>query len=115
MNNLMYGLVAIVLVLAVYSSALVSYHTVLSDYFETKQKFAIIAIAWLVPIIGPAFILNVLSEDKPRKRKSGIPLLDIIFLTAVFTQGDNSSSLDSVGSSTHEYTGYGNGGGDGDT
>ncbi len=115
MDNMMFGVVAIVFVLAVYSSALVSYHTVISDCFELKQKIAIIAIAWLVPIIGPAFILTVLSEDKPRTRKPGIHLLDIIFLTAVFTQGDNSSDFDSVESSTHEYTGFGNGGDHGDT
>ena len=85
---------------------MVTYHTARSDYFEKKQKATIIALAWLIPLVGPAFILTVLNEDKPRVRKPDIPLLDLIFLSAVFTQNTDSAS-DNVAESQHDISNYG--------
>lgn len=113
METFIYSLIVVLALLVVYSAALVTYHTARSDYFEKKQKIIIIAIAWFIPVIGPAFILTVLNEDKPRVRKPGIPLLDLIFLTANFTQGGDSSSEAAV--IEHDVSSYGVGDGNGDT
>lgn len=114
MALLIYILIAVIALLVVYSAALVTYHTARSAYFEKKQKIIIIAIAWFIPLIGPAFILTVLNEDKPRIRKPGIPLFDLIFLSAVFTQDANSSS-ESAPMSEHGVSSFGGGDGSGDT
>ena len=59
----------------------------LDGWVEKIQKITIIFIAWLVPIVGPIIILAVLNEDKVIiKYRPGIPLLDYIFLSAVFVQ-----------------------------
>lgn len=108
MEFLIYTFIVLLVLLVVYSAALVSYHTARSDFFEKKQKIIIIAIAWLVPLIGPAFILTVLNEDKPRVRIPGIPLLDLIFLTAVFTQNTD-SSLENLSSMDNDVSNYSDG------
>jgi len=107
MEFLTYSLIIVLVVSVVYAAALVSYHTIRSDYFEKKQKIMIIVIAWLVPIIGPAFILTVLNEDKTTVRKSGIPLIDFVFLSGVFTQKESSNhaSVESSGSDIPGYEG----------
>ena len=116
MGLLINSIISIIVLLVVYSAALVTYHAVRSDYFEHKQKTVIIAIAWLIPIIGPAFILAILNQDKPRVRKPGIPLIDFIFLAAVFTQINESRNEDShnVVHDISDFGGGDNGGGSSD-
>ena len=103
--------ITILLVIVIYLASLVTYHTIRSEYFEKIQKITIIFIAWLVPIVGPAFILTILNEDKEIKRRPGIPLLDYIFLSAVFVQkiGQSDGVID-----FGDIGGGGGGGGDGD-
>ena len=110
MGLLGFLLITILLVIVIYLASLVTYHTIRSEYFEKIQKITIIFIAWLVPIVGPIIILAVLNEDKVIiKYRPGIPLLDYIFLSAVFVQeiGQSDGVIDfgDIG---------GGGGGDGD-
>ena len=110
MGLLSFLLITILLVIVIYLASLVTYHTIRSEYFEKIQKITIIFIAWLVPIVGPIIILAVLNEDKVIiKYRPGIPLLDYIFLSAVFVQeiGQSDGVIDfgDIG---------GGGGGDGD-
>ena len=103
MELVVYTLVFLFVFLVVYMALFISYHVVRSEYFSKKQKTAIIAIAWVVPVLGPAFILRVLLDDKAIERKHGVPLFDFIFLTAVLTNSSqsNESGVDSqIGSSS---------------
>ncbi|MAZ66154.1 MAG: hypothetical protein CMF25_03505 [Kangiellaceae bacterium] len=107
MEHLIYMFVSLLVMIVVYMAALVTYHTIRSDSFETQQKALIIALAWLIPIIGPGLIISVLSEDKPIIRKPGVPLIDFIFLSWAFTQ--DSSHSDGDPSSMHDVSGFGGG------
>ena len=109
MDILVYFPVGLLVLLVVYASSLVTYHTARSDLFEQKQKIVIITIAWLVPIIAPAFIITILNEDKPIARKPGIALLDLIFLSAVFNQNTD-SGLEGSSSVDHDLSSHGGGG-----
>lgn len=112
MGLLSFLLITILLVIVIYLASLVTYHTIRSEYFEKIQKITIIFIAWLVPIVGPIIILAVLNEDKVIiKYRPGIPLLDYIFLSAVFVQeiGQSDGVID-----FGDIGGGGGGGGDGD-
>tara|TARA_B110000858_G_scaffold89711_2_gene103759 strand:+ start:25742 stop:26083 length:342 start_codon:yes stop_codon:yes gene_type:complete len=80
MIQLVILLVLTVVLLAIYAAALVTYYTVISEYFETGQKFVIVAIAWFVPILGPVSILYILSKDQLIERKRGIPWLNYLFV-----------------------------------
>lgn len=88
------NIITIVIIIAcslvLYTSGFITYHMIKSDYFDRKQKVILIAVAWLIPVIGPALIFSLLAEDKTIKKKGDFHLLDHIFLTAVLTQ--NSSS-----------------------
>ncbi|MES9858594.1 MAG: hypothetical protein ABW166_18610 [Sedimenticola sp.] len=110
MDTLVTSIIFVAVVLSVYGAALVSYHTVRSDFFEKKQKIIIISIAWLVPVLGPAFILTILSQDKP-KYSTYVPLLDFLFLSAVFTQSNESDEV-SENQTSGVYTNFGDSGGD---
>lgn len=101
--------ICVLIFIAVYGAAFVTYHTAQSDYFETNQKYMIIALAWLLPIIGPAIVFRVLSEDKPIKPRPGVPLLDFIFLSAVFTQEHESSVGNNEASDTSTEITHGGG------
>jgi hypothetical protein len=89
----------------VYLSALVTYHAVLSEYFSDKQKAGIIAIAWLLPLLGPIFCLWALADDIAHRTRPGVPLLDFLFLSWVFARASSSggeSAACDVGASHHE-------------
>lgn len=105
-------LIAAILILVAYLSVLVSYHTMRSEYFGTKQKLAILIIAWVIPVIGPAIILSVLLQDNPLPKKPGIPLLNFIFLTWAFSK---SSEADAPSSSGDVSTSFNTGPDAGDT
>jgi hypothetical protein len=84
-------------------SLMVSYHTAKSDYFDGKQKVMIIIISWLIPIIGPAFILSILINEKSLVKKPSIPLLHFIFLGSVINSSQKTSneSIDSNGNENY--------------
>ncbi len=109
-------LMAFIAILMIYLSSMVTYLTIRSDCFEKKQKSYIVALAWFIPVIGPAIILSVLNQDKPLVKKPGIPLLDFIFLAAVINQNSSAES-GSHDASSHDFTNVGggdSGGGGGD-
>ncbi|MCP5158617.1 MAG: hypothetical protein H6975_04245 [Gammaproteobacteria bacterium] len=78
-------IVAVVLVLSVmyiYMAAFTSWHISRSEYFESGQKRAQHAIVWLIPILGAAFVLHMLSPDIKRKGPGWIPALEYMILSA---------------------------------
>jgi Ni/Fe-hydrogenase subunit HybB-like protein len=113
METLVTTLIAFVAIFIVYLSLMVTYHTIRSDCFEKQQKSYIVALAWLVPIIGPAITLVILNQDKPMVKKPGIPLFEFIFLAAVVNHVSSAES-GSHEVSSHDLGGFGGGdGGDG--
>ena len=92
MNFLAYSLVAAVVALHVYGAALVTYHVAPAVEFEPGQKVAIMALAWLLPILGTAICIGALRGEMPRRQRSGFPLLDYIFLAAVVSSAGNHDS-----------------------
>lgn len=81
------GLLVVLVALAVYLAALVTYYTATSEFFSRKQKIIIILFSWLVPILGPAVSLAAISDELPRRRRPGMPLLEYIFLAGAFSSG----------------------------
>ncbi len=66
----------------VYAAAFTSWHLSKSAYFEPRQKYAQYAIIWLLPIIGVAIVLNILSSDVRRRRPGWAPWLDFLLVSA---------------------------------
>ena len=92
MDFLAYSLVAMVIAVHVYGAALVTYHVAPAVEFESRQKVAIMALAWLLPILGTAICIGALRGEMPRRQRSGFPLLDYIFLAAVVSSAGNHDS-----------------------
>ncbi|GAA5316986.1 MAG: hypothetical protein AseanaTS_21900 [Candidatus Pelagadaptatus aseana] len=86
MENFAYILAISLLLLIIYMSSLVTYHTVKSDFFDAPQKKIIIFLAWIVPIIGPALIMSVLASNKPVIKYSGSRFLSYLFLAHFFNE-----------------------------
>ena len=84
-------LIALLCFLVVYAAAFATYHVSQSELFESHQLYAIYAIAWLVPFIGPAIIISIVWPDIRARRKPGIPLLGYLFLAS--TQSESEDSL----------------------
>lgn len=49
--------------LAIYMAAFVSYFVVKTDMLSCGQKIAILAISWLIPLIGPVFVRIMLNDQ----------------------------------------------------
>lgn len=72
----------VLLALHVYGAAFASWHLSKSPYFEPYQKYMQLAIIWLVPILGTAFILNILGPEVRQRRPGWIPWLDFMLVSA---------------------------------
>lgn len=59
-------LIGVLALLYVYSAAVASWHLRNTTYFTRGQKLAQLAIVWLLPIIGVAFVLSMLGPDVAR-------------------------------------------------
>lgn len=66
----------------VYMAAFTSWHLSKSAYFELGQKYAQYAIVWLIPILGVAFVLHVLSPEIRRRRPGWFPWFDFLLVSA---------------------------------
>ena len=66
----------------VYAAAFTSWHLSKSAYFEPGQKYAQYVIIWLLPIIGVAIVLNVLSSDVRYRRPGWVPWLDFLLVSS---------------------------------
>ena len=68
----------------IYAAAFTSWQVAKSPYFEPGQKYAQYAVIWLLPIIGVAIMLHILSPDVRRRRPGWVPWLEFL-LVAAFT------------------------------
>jgi len=79
----------------VYAAAFTSWHVSKSACFEPGQKYAQYAIIWLLPIIGIAIVLHVLSSDVRRRRPGWVPWLDYL-LVAAFVSSTSATAEDAA-------------------
>ena len=96
------------LVLHLFAAAFTTWHLSKSTLFEPSQKMAHYAIVWLIPIVGVAIVLHILSPDLSpnilRRRPGWIPwcefLLVSAFVSRVNVSIENASQADIIGSQT---------------
>jgi uncharacterized membrane protein YhaH (DUF805 family) len=100
METSVYLLLVVVAVAVIYLALMATYHTILSSSFDTKQKAMIVALVWLVPVIGPLLIISVFITDKSIVTKSDVTFINLIFLSWIFSQ-NSSTNFDDCGSDTH--------------
>ncbi len=95
-------IVALIVLLAlhVYSAAFTSWHLSRSPYFEPSQRFVQYFIIWLIPVLGTAFVLNMLGPDVKQRYPGWVPWLDFMLVSAFV-----SSATDAIESSeSHEHS-----------
>lgn len=85
-----------------YMSARTTYMVLMSDMFENVQKVAIVAITWVIPVIGPILIGSFLKVEISSRSTDERNLFDAFFLCDALTHWSNSlGSKDSNNSSSH--------------
>lgn len=94
MKYLGHALLISVLVLIVLTSAWVSRRALRAPYLNNRQKTIVVAVAWGLPIIGPALAFSVLGDHGIRKRGSRITLLELAFLSVLLGQETKDSRLE---------------------
>ena len=92
MVTLAYIAVAVFSIVVLYLSAFVTYHIVRSDSYDQKQKFWIVLLSWLVPVIWPTICIRFLSDDASLQKKPGVPLLEFIFLSGILASSSQPSN-----------------------
>ena len=110
-------LVALLVAFYAYSAAVVTWHVRNSAYLSRSQKLAQLAIIWLVPIVGVAFVLHMLGPEERMRRPGWVPLLEPLVLAAFInsssgTTEDRSSGCASTDSTASHDGGCDCGGGD---
>ncbi|MDR1996021.1 hypothetical protein [Azonexus sp.] len=98
MANLIYLLLALMSIWHIYGAAIASWHIARSEFFEPWQKQAQYLIAWLVPLLGTAFIIRMLSPEV-RIHRPGWSLLEPIILASFGV-----SISESIDSASDEYS-----------
>ena len=91
MSYLGYALLALVLL----ASAWVTHRALRAPYLNTRQKAIVVAVAWMLPILGPALAFSVLGDTGIRKRGDRVSLFEVVFLSAILSQaspGERSGS-----------------------
>lgn len=106
-------LIALLALFYVYSAAVASWHLRNATYFTQGQKLSQLAMVWLLPIVGVAFVLSMLGPEERKRRPGWIPLLEP-FILAVFIH----SASDAAADASHEHGStdsnpFHDGGGDG--
>lgn len=109
-------LIGVLALLYVYSAAVASWHLRNTTYFTRGQKLAQLAIVWLLPIIGVAFVLSMLGPEERKRRPGWFPLLEP-FILAVFIHSasgaaDEVSHDNGATDSAHSHDGGGDGSAD---
>jgi len=108
MTNVLPYLIALVLgVLAVlyfYSSAVTTWYVRRSEYFDRRQKFYLLLMVWLLPIVGVALALNMLGSEVGRHRPGWIPLIESLILAMFVHSASSASDGEAVGSVVSEST-----------
>jgi len=83
----------VLLTLHVYGAAFATWHLNKSSFFEPAQRYAQYAIMWLIPILGTAFVLNMLGNEVKYRRPGWIPWLDHILLATFVSSADSAIEL----------------------
>lgn len=109
MEHLGIILTTIICFFVVYASAFATYHVSKSELFDPGQRYVIYAIAWLVPVIGPVFIISTVWSEIKERKKSPIPLLGYIFLAAVLSENETTSCSSDNTINNEDTGGEGNG------
>lgn len=108
-------LIALLVMFYVYSAGVASWHLRNAKYFTRGQKLAQLAIVWLLPIVGVAFVLSMLGPEERRRRPGWVPLLEP-FILAVFIHSASGAADDvSCNSGSIDSSPSQDGGGDGCT
>ncbi len=94
----------VVAVFFIYTAAFTSWQVAKSPYFEPRQKYAQYAIIWLLPIIGAAIVLHVLSPNVRRRRPGWVPWFEFL-LVAAFT----SSATEAIDGIAAQHSGANDG------
>lgn len=81
METLIYLLMVLMAIWHLCGAAITSWHIARSEFFEPWQKKAQYLIAWLIPVLGTAFILRMLGPEV-RTRRPGWSLLEPIILAS---------------------------------
>lgn len=106
-------LIALLVLFYVYSAAVASWHLRNAIYFTRGQKLAQLAIVWLLPIFGVAFVLSMLGPEERKRSPGWVPLLEP-FILAVFIHSTSGAADDvSHDSGATDSAPSHNGGGDG--
>jgi hypothetical protein len=111
-------LVALLVAFYIYSAAVATWHVRNSAYLSRSQKLAQLAIIWLLPIVGVAFVLHMLGPEERMRRPGWVPLLEPLVLAAFIhsssgTTEDSSYGCASADSTASHDGGCDCGGGDG--
>jgi hypothetical protein len=71
----------------IYGAAVASWHIARSEFFAPWQKTMQYLIAWLLPLIGVALILNMLGPEVRKRRPGWFPLLEPLVLASFGISG----------------------------
>jgi hypothetical protein len=103
MVNIVIVVALVVLVaLHLYGAAFASWHLSKSQYFEPWQKFAQYAIIWLIPVLGTAFILNILGSEVRQRYPGWVPWLDFMLVSLFVSSA--TETIETSGSNEHTAT-----------
>lgn len=106
-------LVALLVLVYVYSAAVATWHLGNTSYFTNGQKLAQLAMIWLLPILGVAIVLSMLAPEERKRRPGWVPLLEP-FILAMFIHSASGATDDaSHGSASTDSTSSHDGGSDG--
>ena len=82
MENYLYSVIVIAVLVCVWLSAIASFVVVRDKTLETKQKVAQIAAAWVLPVVGPLLTLYLIAQHSPeliQKKWIPWPFRNIVF------------------------------------
>lgn len=71
----------------IYGAAVASWHIARSEFFTPLQKTMQYLIAWLLPLVGVALILNMLGPEVRKRRPGWFPLLEPLVLAGFGISG----------------------------
>ncbi|GGX72439.1 hypothetical protein GCM10007392_44870 [Saccharospirillum salsuginis] len=77
-----YGAIGLLSAIYLYGASYISYCIAKSAMFDNWQKVIIIAMSWLIPIIGPAFIYRLLEDEIADTNIAKPPLVTYLYLSS---------------------------------
>ncbi|MCG7940578.1 MAG: hypothetical protein N0C88_17255 [Candidatus Thiodiazotropha lotti] len=102
----------------IYLNVVATIHLVRSDMYSSGQKVAQLALIWLIPIIGAAFVVMLLMEEacaEKRNLRGNSFIIRFLMLSFIFSNaaadGDASEAIESSDIGGFDSGGGGDGGG----